>query len=228
VSDDRGSRNLARDGGRMRAPSARFRLVVVTLVGLVAAGVALFAAPWQFAVLAGWDAAATVFVLWVWISVAGFSPEETRTLATREDTSRLSSSALLIGASLASLVGTGFDLVKASEAHDSGRVALTVIGLLTVALSWMIVHTVFALHYAHEYYTAPEGGIDFKNDDERPDYQDFAYIAFTVGMTFQVSDTDVQARRIRRTVIRHALLAYLFGAVILAVVVNLIASLVKT
>lgn len=212
----------------MRAPSAAFRLIVITIVGLTATGIATLLSPWQFAVLAGWDAAAIVFVAWVWISVGGFDPEETRTFATREDTNRVSSSLLLIGASLASLVGTGFDLVKASEAHDVGRVALTVIGLLTVALSWLIVHTVFALHYAHEYYTAPEGGIDFKTDDERPDYQDFAYIAFTVGMTFQVSDTDVQARKIRRTVIRQALLAYLFGAVILAVVVNLIASLVKS
>ena len=88
-------------------------------------------------------------------------------------------------------------------------------------------HTVFALRYAHEYYTDPVGGIDFKTRDERPDYLDFAYVAFTVGMTFQVSDTDVQARRIRRTVLRHALLSYLFGAVILAVVVNVIAGVVQ-
>ncbi len=99
--------------------------------------------------------------------------------------------------------------------------------MLTVALSWALVQTVFALRYAHEYYTAPVGGIDFKTKDEQPDYQDFAYVAFTVGMTFQVSDTDIQARRIRRTVLRHALLAYLFGAVILAVMVNVIASLLN-
>ena len=72
----------------------------------------------------------------------------------------------------------------------------------------------------------PVGGIDFKSD-EAPDYLDFAYVAFTVGMTFQVSDTDVQARRIRRTVTRHAFLAYLFGAVILAVAVSVIAGLVN-
>jgi len=71
------------------------------------------------------------------------------------------------------------------------------------------------------------GGIDFKTDDEQPDYRDFAYVAFTVGMTFQISDTDIQTRVIRRTVLRHALLAYLFGAVILAVAINLIANLVK-
>jgi uncharacterized membrane protein len=184
-------------------------------------------APWQFAALAGWNAAAATFVGWVWIGVGHFTPDETREFATREDTNLVSASVLLLSAAVASLVGTGFDLVKATEAHHAGRVALTAIGVLTVALSWTLVHTVFALRYAHEYYTPPEGGIDFKSDDENPDYQDFAYVAFTVGMTFQVSDTDVQARRIRRTVIRHALISYLFGAVILAVVVNLIASLVK-
>ena len=194
---------------------------------MLGGAVAALLAPWQFAALAGWDLAAAAFVGWVWISVGRFTPDETRTFATREDTSRVSASVLLLSASVASLVGTGFDLVKANEAHAGGRIALTVIGVLTVVLSWAVVHTVFALRYAHEYYTAPIGGIDFKSDDEVPDYQDFAYVAFTVGMTFQVPDTDVQSRTIRRTVIRHALLAYLFGAVIVAVVVNVIASLVN-
>jgi uncharacterized membrane protein len=103
---------------------------------------------------------------------------------------------------------------------------LTAAGVATVALSWAVVHTVFALRYAHEYYTPPVGGIDFKSR-ELPDYRDFAYVAFTVGMTFQVSDTDIQRRETRRTVIRHALISYLFGAVILAVVVNVIATLIN-
>ena len=95
-----------------------------------------------------------------------------------------------------------------------------------MAVSWGVVHTVFTLRYAHRYYRDPIGGIDFKSgDDYAPDYGDFAYVAFTVGMTFQVSDTDIQSREIRRSVLSHALLAYLFGAVILAVTVNLIASL---
>ncbi len=177
--------------------------------------------------LVGWDAAALVFATWVWSTVGRYTPEETQSHATREDTSSVSTSLIIIGASLASLVGTGLDLVKASAAHDAGRAALTVIGLATIALSWIVVHTVFALHYAHEYYTEPIGGIDFKTDDEEPDYGDFAYVAFTIGMTFQVSDTDIQARPIRRTALRHALLAYLFGAIILAVAINLIASLVQ-
>ena len=211
----------------MKAPSARTRLLVVVVVAAFFASVTSFFTPWQFAALAGWNAAAATFVAWVWLVVRRFTPEETREFATREDTNRLSTSLLLLSAAVASLVGTAFDLVKATESHSAGRAALTAIGVLTVALSWTLVHTVFALHYAREYYTPPVGGIDFKSRDEKPDYQDFAYIAFTIGMTFQVSDTDVQIRRIRRVVVRHALLSYLFGAVILAVVVNLIASLVK-
>ena len=211
----------------MKASSALARLLAVSAVGVVVGTVAAVLAPWQFAVLAGWDALAAAFVGSVWLSVGRFTPEETEALATREDNSRVATSVLLLSASVASLVGSGFDLTKAQHAHSAGRAALTAIAVLTVALSWALVQTVFAQRYAHEYYTPPVGGIDFKTADEMPDYGDFAYIAFTVGMTFQVSDTDIQARRTRRTVLRHALLAYLFGAVILAVVVNVIASLLN-
>jgi uncharacterized membrane protein len=211
----------------MKARAALTRFLVVGVAGTVVGTAVAFVAVWQFAVLAGWDIAAGAFVASVWIGVVRFSPDETETHATREDTSRVATSLLLVSASVASLVGVGFDLVKANHAHSAGRAALTVVAVLTVALSWSLVHTVLALRYAHEYYTPPMGGIDFKTDDERPDYQDFAYVAFTVGMTFQVSDTDIQARRTRRTVLRHELLAYLFGAVIVAVVVNVIASLLN-
>ena len=211
----------------MHSPSTLTRLVAVVALGALVGIVAAVLAPWQMAVLLGWDAAAAAYVASVWLTVGRCSPEETEELATREDTGRVATSVLLLSASVASLGGTGFDLIKASHAHSAGRVALTVTAVLTVALSWSLVQTVFALRYAHEYYTPPVGGIDFKTKSERPDYQDFAYVAFTVGMTFQVSDTDIQARRTRRTVLRHALLAYLFGAVILAVVVNVIASLLN-
>ena len=127
---------------------------------------------------------------------------------------------------MASLVGIGLDLFKASGAHTGGRVVLLAVAVGTVALSWSVVHTLFALRYAVEYYTPPVGGIDFKSD-EHPDYGDFAYFAFTVGMTFQVSDTDVQVHKIRRTVLRHTLLSYVFGAVIVTVLVNVIASFAK-
>jgi uncharacterized membrane protein len=211
----------------MKVPSAFKRFAAVMAAGGIVTAVVAFVAPWQLAAVVGWAAAALGFVGSVWLTVGRFSPSETETLATREDTGRVPTSLLLLSASVASLVGVGFDLVKANQAHGAGRVVLTVAAILTVGSSWALVHTVFALRYAHEFYTPPIGGIDFKNDKLPPDYQDFAYVAFTIGMTFQVSDTDIQARRTRRTVLRHALLAYLFGAVILAVVVNVIASLLN-
>ena len=210
----------------MQSQTALERFLVVAAVGLVAGIVAAFLAPWQLAIVIGWDTAAALYVGSVWAAVARFTPTQTSALATREDSSRVVTSVLLLSAALVSLVGTALVLVKANEATNAGRVMLTGAGIATVALSWATVHTVFALRYAHESYTPPVGGIDFKSD-ELPDYRDFAYVAFTVGMTFQVSDTDIQRRETRRTVIRHALISYLFGAVILAVVVNVIATLIN-
>jgi len=194
-----------------------------------AAGVvtALFT-PWQLSTLIGWDVAAALYLVWVWTSAGRFDAEETRRFASREDDSRVSAQLLVLGACVVSLVGVGFDLLKASET-DSGRgdVLLISAAVLTVVLSWATVHTVFALRYAHEYYARPPvGGIDFKCGPEyEPDYRDFAYVAFGIGMTFQVADTDVNDRRVRHTVLIHSLLGYLFGAVILAVTINIVAAI---
>ena len=206
--------------------SSRTRLFAVVAAGAVAGGLAATVSAWQLAVLVGWDISALTFVVWVWSSVARFTPSETRELATREDDGRVATSILLLSASVVSLVGVALALFKASNANTPDQAALTVASVVTVALSWAVVHTVFTLRYAREFYTPPEGGIDFKANED-PDYQDFAYLAFTIGMTFQVSDTDVQGRKIRRTVLKHSLLSYLFGSVILAVVINVIAGIVK-
>jgi uncharacterized membrane protein len=96
----------------------------------------------------------------------------------------------------------------------------------SVALSWTVVQTVFTAHYARLYYSRPAGGIDF-NQAAPPRYTDFAYLAFTVGMSFQVSDTELQTAALRATVLRQALLSYLLGAVILATTINLVAGLLR-
>jgi len=210
----------------LRPTSGFERLVVVTGTWCLAGMITALFAPWPFAVLTGWDVAAVVLIGWVGLTVGRFTPEQTRDLATREDNSRVATSLFLLTASVANLVGAGFAIVTASDARQGERTAFMVISAITVFLSWGVVQTVFALRYAHEYYTPPVGGIDFGYDGDDPDYQDFAYVAFTIGMTFQASDTEIQTRTIRRTVTRHALLAYLFGAVILAVMVNVIASLI--
>src|SRR5215210_5268718 len=103
---------------------------------------------------------------------------------------------------------------------------VTGLGIVSVVLAWGMVHTVFTLRYARLYYGRPKGGIEF-NQDEPPRYSDFAYLAFTVGMTFQVSDTNLKTEQIRATVLRQGLLSYMFGTVIIATTINLIAGLTK-
>ena len=208
--------------------SARRRALLVAVAGIVAGVVAAFFSPWQLSTLIGWDVAAALYVVWVWSSAFRFTPSETMEFARREDDSRPAAQLLVLTACVVSLVGVGFDLLKASETGTGGGdIALVSAAVATVVLSWATVHTVYALRYAHEYYAEqPVGGIDFKSGaDYEPDYRDFAYVAFGIGMTFQVADTDVNHRTIRHTVLLHSLLAYLFGAVILAVLINIVAAI---
>lgn len=182
------------------------------------------AGSWSVAVAVGWDAAACVYLISVWRAVFGLDARDTARTARTEDASRAAADAVLLGASVASLVAVGFVLVDAGSASGLMRAALTALAVVSVAAAWAAVHTVFTLRYAHLYYADPVGGIDF-HDDDRPDYRDLAYVALTIGMTFQVSDTDLTAREIRRTAVWHALLSYLFGAVIVAMMINIVGSL---
>ncbi|TMK44127.1 MAG: DUF1345 domain-containing protein, partial [Actinobacteria bacterium] len=118
-------------------------------------------------------------------------------------------------------------LVKASSEHGGAKALLTVVAVVSVFLSWAVVHMTFTLRYARLFFTGPRGGIDFHDDDRDASYLDFAYVAFTIGMTYQVSDTDLTNRQIRSAALRHALLSYLFGTVIIAMTINVIAGLAK-
>jgi len=216
-------RNGHAHGERMIV-SAGARFAVSCVAGLAVFVVLVLVAPWQMAVLAGWSATMAVWVGWIWLSVGRLDAEATQRLSMREDSSRVAADAVLILANLVNLVGVGFALV---EAADRTRLVAGVISglvVLSVSLSWTAVHTVYALRYAHLYY-GRGGGIAF--GDEPPDYADFAYLAFTLGMTYQVSDTPFTARELRRTALRHTLLSYLFGVVIAATIVNVVAGLFR-
>lgn len=210
---------------RMEHAYSAERLAGVTGLGVVGGFVASRYVSNDVAILIGWDVSAIALLLWVWLVVGRYDAAETRKRATREDNNRVAIWVFLLSASIASLLATGIALIGASNLSQARERALLGLSLASVLLSWAVVQTVFTLRYAHEYYSEPEGGIDFGGD--APDYQDFAYFAVTVGMTFQTSDTGITSRRVRRTVLRHAMLAYLFGAVILAATVNVIASLVR-
>jgi uncharacterized membrane protein len=193
------------------------------LVGVAAAVAVGLGAQVKFAPVAGWIAAAAVYLAWTWITVGRMTPERTASHATREDPTQAATGGLMVAASIASLAGVGYVLMARSTSGGEADLAAAA-GFGSVVAAWLIVHTVFTLRYARLYYQDPIGGIDF-NQDEEPAYADFAYLAFTMGMTYQVSDTDLQTRTIRATALRQALLSYLLGAVILATVVNLIAGL---
>jgi len=200
------------------------RVVVALVLGVITAALAVgVGATWSVAALGAEDAAAAVFVIWVWATIAGADAAATARTARAEDASRAAAEAVLLGAGVASLLAVAFTLAQAGDAGAPDRGLLTGLAIASVALAWLSVHTVFLLRYARIYFTPPDGGIDF--GAEPPDYRDFAYLALTIGMTFQVSDTDLTAKRMRRVALHHALLSYLFGTVIVAITVSSVAGL---
>lgn len=177
---------------------------------------------WRFA-LVGWIVGAAVYVVWTLLLVGAMDAETTCRYVTREDPTRWSADVIILSASIASLGGVGY-VVAAGSRTGAEAIAAAVLGVLAVVASWFAVHTLFTVHYARLYYSGEPGGINF-HDPEPPRFRDFAYVAFTVGMTFQVSDTEIVLSPMRSTVLRHAMLSYLLGAVVLAVTINLVAGL---
>ena len=150
--------------------------------------------PWQLAVLAGFDAWALAQLIWLGVFALPLDAAKTKARARSEDDSKTSAFLAIITAALISLVGVIVALVKAQHVAHAQKVLLTSVAIATVVLAWATVHAVYVLRYADLYYNGEPGGIDFPGD-EPPDYRDFAYLGFTVGMTYQVSDTNIQSRR---------------------------------
>jgi uncharacterized membrane protein len=210
---------------------ASTRVGVAASVGVVAAVYVGAVVDWGYAASVGWDVAAGVFLVWTWSDIRRMDAAATEAHATREDPTRGLTRVIVLAASVASLAGVGLLLAQASSAQGAAQDLVAMLGVASVAVSWFVVHTLFTLHYALLYYGSDDGersgshsGVDF-NQREPPRYTDFAYLAFTVGMTFQVSDTPLTTHQVRVAALRHALLSYLFGSLILAATVNLVASL---
>jgi uncharacterized membrane protein len=210
------------------APAMR-RAVIVSSIGLLVVVALVWFVPGGMAVVAGWDAAALAFLICTWPILLRADAAHTAQLAMREDETRGTAAVLLVGASVASLLGVVLTLDLAGGQGGPLRVLLIGVAVLTVVLSWTVVNTVYTLRYADLHYRSREAGIGFGDPDgqEPPTYRDFAYVAFTIGMCYQVSDTTVRDRRIRGTVLSHAFLSYVFGVVIVAGSVNLIAGLLS-
>jgi len=204
--------------------TAGTRVAGSAIIGTAGGLLASFFTIWQAAILIGWDVAVATLLGWIWLALWGLSAAETKKNASREDPSLHLSELMVLTAGVAVLAAVGLALLRAGSASGGDKAYLITLGIVSVALSWFLVHTVFTLRYARAYYAAPVGGIDF-NEDDPPTYLDFAYLSMTIGMTFQVSDTNLTTKRIRRIALGHALLSYLFGAVIVALVINVVSSL---
>jgi len=210
------------------APALR-RAGIVAAIGLIVALALLPFVTWELAGVGGWDAAALTFLMAIWPIIIRADSSHAEQLATREDETRGSATVLLVGASVASLLGVGFALSYAGQESGPLQVLLIGVATLTVMLSWTVVNTVYTLRYADLHFGSAAQGIAFADSDTptRPNYRDFAYVAFTIGMTYQVSDTTIRDPQIRRTVLSHAIQSYLFGVVIVAGSVSLITGLVR-
>ncbi|MDQ4491748.1 DUF1345 domain-containing protein [Sinomonas sp. ASV486] len=209
-----------------RAQTARLRLWMMLAVGVVVTVITGTLSSWWHAPAAGWGAAALVYDIWVWIRIAPMNAEQTRLHAREEDPRRSTRDFLILCANAAAIVAVVIVMVSGNKADNGlAKVALALLALLVVAASWLMLHTIFTLRYTELYYTAtPEGGIDF-NQAEPPQYTDIAYMTFSLGMTYQVSDTSIKNHAIRAEALKHSLLAYVFATLILAATINLVIGL---
>jgi uncharacterized membrane protein len=203
------------------------RVSVALVIGVVAAVLTgTLRHEWHYSPAVGWIVAAAVYLVWTWWVVLPMDSDHTlaHVRHRREDgTARVSHLVILV-ASIAGLAGVGYLLAAASGGQR--HIGEALVGILSVIASWFTVHTTFTLRYALLYYSDDESEpISYHQNEYRPCYKDFAYLAFTVGMTYQVSDTDLGSPRIRGSVLTQALVSFILGAVVLASTVNLVLTL---
>jgi len=209
------------------APALRQGLVAFA-IGTAAGLIGALFHPWQVATLEGWDTTCIALLLITWPIIVRADHGATREMAEREDPGRFAARALLLGAAVASLGGVGLVLALAGGTTTE-RVVLISVAVATVVLSWLVVNTVYVFRYAQLRFADGPDTIDFPDarTQHQPTLRDFVYVAFTIGMTYQISDTDLRSQSTRGAVLGHALLAYLFGVVIISGSINLIAGLLR-
>ena len=201
---------------------APWRFILFAVALCLAIPLAISVMDWRHAVLAGFDAAAIAFLLSI-IPLLGIDAPAMRINAQNNDTNRFG--LLLITATISLVVLVTIASVTLDRAApDTGAIVL-IIGTLLIA--WLFANTVFALHYGHLFYLSQgkkdQGGLDFPGTIE-PDYPDFLYFSFTLGMTFQTSDVTVSGRHMRRIVLLQSMAAFIFNIGILAFTINALGS----
>src|SRR5882724_5174840 len=214
----------------IRMVKARPRLFIAVALGLVIALALATLTSWRVAsaLLIGWDVCAGLYLVFAFHIMSKADVHRMRRQARLQDEGQIGILILTAVAALASLVAI-FALLGSSSAGMRSAADLF-LATITILLSWAFTHTIFALHYAHEYYDENDGkggkggGMEFPGGECEPDYWDFMYFSFVTGMCAQVSDVTVSCKPIRRTVFGHSVISFIFNAALLALTVNIAAS----
>jgi len=221
-----------RPGGEV---SSRLNAHRRLLLALVAAAAVAFLLPPLLPPAArlaiAWDSAVVVFLMTTWWVVKSTPPQLMQQTVLANDQGRVGILVLVLLAVGASLAAIFFLIQKAADASVEPPLAQVALAVFTIVCSWFLTHVMFALHYAHRFYrddpATPEsdatGGLKFP-DEAMPDYWDFLYFSFVIGMTAQVSDVQVTSRPMRRLVLWHSVLSFAFYTIILALAINIVAS----
>jgi uncharacterized membrane protein len=206
-------------------PTIRRRLALAVVVGALAGLFAPLGPAHGFLVhgLAGFVVAGLAFAVPLLVHILGHDAPATREKVQGRDGDAAWYDVVVILVGLASLAGVT-TLLVGGGARGGAEVVDAVVGVGAVAVGWLCVHTVYVLRYARVYYASPHPPIDF-NQDEDPTFSDFAYFSFNLGMAYQVSDTDLKSSAVRRVVLGHTLLAYLYGTIVIAATINLVAGI---
>jgi uncharacterized membrane protein len=208
------------------------RLLLAGLLG--AAAFAVIPKTYGFAIRAtlGWDFGILVLIAWIMVMMAFSTPEHMRRRAARQDLGRWVILLAITAGALISMLALAHIQKTLKASPDNGQVFYLAMIVATIVLSWSLVHTVFALHYAHGYYGPSEdeddsdglvGGLEFPSESQ-PDYWDFMYFSYVVGMTCQVSDVQISGRDLRRMALIHGVVALFFNTIVLALTINIVAS----
>ena len=220
---------------KRRLHGSTVRLAIAITVAIATTAALPGGWSWVLRSLGGWSAGMLVYLAIAWRMMLCADADTTRRYCRTEDQNRGMIDMLLLLVSGASIVAVCVALREASTPGGPGKIVSVGVPIVAAVLAWLLVHTIYALHYARLFYHndedpdgPPTGGFDLHQDDAEPDYRDFLYIALAVACTFGVTDTELTSKPVRRTVMWHALLAFAFATIVLALAVNVITNLLSS
>jgi uncharacterized membrane protein len=204
-------------------------LLSCTLLGAVVFFVLPGTLDTRMRLVTSWDIGVLAYLMFAVALISRFSLSRAKNRAAQEDEGRTLVLMLAVAAAMVSLAAV-VGLLGAAKEAQIGRPPLTLaLAIMTILISWTFIQVIFALHYAHEFFGDDDagrgGGLKFPGDPH-PDYWDFVYFSFVIGMTFQVSDVQVTGKRVRRLVVAHGIVSFFFSVTIIALMVNIASDLI--